>query len=458
MTSRQSDRRAARGPDAGTALARAAASRSSSGAPSAATARTGGWDVRALQRRRHALRARRRRLRGAGRPAGRRRRPPRPVAGAASRRPCPTVTGERPIDVDQTNTSVVVGRGARREVAAHASPTGRIRPWPRWPSSARSASTQMPTTYAVLTWTSPRGHTLPVAYVSRATSPRRATAGPGASTWCASLAEPRRRATPGRPTCPRGSGRLTAELHIALATPNHVFPRPMQSAGASRVQRWYDGAFAMLDQALHLPDPDVARGGQRAGRCDRRVLRRRLWATSTSWPARRSSTSTATCTSARSCAGARGWRSSTSTATRWRRRDGGLMHPAARDVAQMTRSLDHVGQVVLHHNPGPGPGADPRVDGRQPRRSSSTPTETRCRSSGMGFLLDERLLAGVRAGAGAARAGLRRATPAALDLRAAGDAHRDAARRAALTAAFQVAGREVHCNARWRILHGREKS
>ena len=56
----------------------------------------------------------------------------------------PDVSGERPITVDQTNTSVVVGEPRDRQVAAGRSPTSPSRRWPPWPSSARSVSTRCP--------------------------------------------------------------------------------------------------------------------------------------------------------------------------------------------------------------------------------------------------------------------------------------------------------------------------
>ena len=189
---------------------------------------------------------------------------------------------------------------------------------------------------------------------------------------------------------PARLGRLTAGLHIALATPNHVFPRPMQSAGASRVQRWYDGAFAMLEQALHLPDPDVSA-----------VVSARADAIAASFDAGLGDEQELAGTPVQHIHGDL----HVGQVLRWSgglavvdfdgnpvaASDGGLMHPPARDVAQLARSLDHVGQVVLHHNPGPRPRPDPQLDGREPRRLPGGYRNT-LQDSGMSFLLDERLL------------------------------------------------------------------
>lgn len=299
----------------------------------------------------------------------------------------PEASGERPIDVDQTNTSVVVGEALvvkwQRTVAD--------RPHPAMAALAQLGAVgfdEMPTTYAVLTWTSPRGHTLPVAYVSDYL-----TAARDGWTWCVdlvrSLAEPGER-DPWSSGLPQRLGRLTAALHIALATPNHVFPRPMQSAGASRVQRWYDGAFAMLEQALHLPDPAVAT-----------AVSARADAIAACFDEGLGDEHALAATPVQHIHGDL----HVGQVLRWSEglavvdfdgnpvaaTDGGLMHPAARDVAQMSRSLDHVGQVVLHHNPGLDPApirewmAGSRADYLDGYRNT-------LQESGMGFLLDERLL------------------------------------------------------------------
>ncbi len=184
------------------------------------------------------------------------------------------VGGERPLDVDQTNTSVVVGE---RYVVKWLRSVG-DRSHPAMAALAQLEAVgfaRTPSTYAVLTWTSPSGHTLPIAYVTDYLTGARTTGGRGAWTPCAPWPTGARAALPPE-DLPAELGVLTASLHAALATPSRVFPRPVHPAGPSRVQRWYDGAFAMLESALSVPDPEVAAAvGARAdaiGRCFDEVL------------------------------------------------------------------------------------------------------------------------------------------------------------------------------------------
>ena len=70
---------------------------------------------------------------------------------------------------------------------------------------------------------------------------------------------------------------------------------------------------------------------------------------------------------------------------------GGVMHPAARDVAQLIRSLDHVGQVVLHRNP-QLPTAPVRAWLGRCRGELLDAYRRSLQDKAMTFLLDERLL------------------------------------------------------------------
>ncbi|MDP9220472.1 MAG: aminoglycoside phosphotransferase [Actinomycetota bacterium] len=300
----------------------------------------------------------------------------------------PEVSDERAITVDQTNTSVVVGE--RVIVKWLRSVTDE--PQPSLAALAQLSAVgfdRMPVSYAVLTWTSPTGRVLPIAYVSEYL----AGAVDGWS-WCVDLVRAiaaRDRRDPWTADLPSRLGEVAAELHVALATPNHVFPRPMQTAGASRVQRWYDGAFAMLDQALQVEDPAA-----------RSVLTPRAAAIAACFD---------------DCLGAEDPLAGTPVQhihgdlhvgqiLRWEGAlaivdfDGnpvapagsGVMHPAARDVAQLIRSIDHVGQVVLHRNPGldAAPVHDWLGHSRDEFLDSYRKTLLH---NAMSFLLDERLLA-----------------------------------------------------------------
>jgi maltokinase len=163
----------------------------------------------------------------------------------------------------------------------------------------------------------------------------------------------------------------------------------MQTAGASRVQRWYDGAFAMLDEALHLPDSDVAA-----------VVSARASAIAATFDEVLGHDHALAATPVQHIHGDL----HVGQVLRWSgglavvdfdgnpvATDGGLMHPAARDVAQMSRSLDHVGQVVLHHHPAldPAPIREWLTSSRELFLASYRST---LQDSGMAFLLDESLL------------------------------------------------------------------
>jgi maltokinase len=299
----------------------------------------------------------------------------------------PAVAGERPIDVDQTNTSVVVGES----VVVKWLRTVTDRPHPAMSALAQLGAVgfaQTPTTYAVLTWTSPRGHTLPVAYLSEYL-----TAARDGWTWCVdlvrSLADGGERGA-WSADLPERVGRLTAGLHIALATPNHVFPRPVQTAGASRVQRWYDGAFAMLEEALDLPDAEAATAvSERAdaiSQCFDQVLGPDLELAGTPVQHIHGDLHVGQILRWSEGLAVVDFDGNPVAAS-----DGGLMHPAARDVAQMTCSLDHVGRVVLHHHPDLDPA--PVVAWMAGSRSAFLNAyRNTLQESGMSFLLDERLL------------------------------------------------------------------
>ncbi len=215
------------------------------------------------------------------------------------------------------------------------------------------------------------------------------TGGPGA--WISfAPGPPATRSDPWSADLAGRVGRLAAELHVALATPNHVFPRPVQPAGASRVQRWHDGAFGMLEQALQIPDPAIAP-----------VVARCAEAMSASFDDALGRDDQLAGTLVQHIHGDL----HVGQILRWRGglaivdfdgnpvapSGGGVMHPAARDVAQLIRSLDHVGQVVLHRSP-ELPAAPVRAWLDTCREEFLTAYRKTLQDSAMGSLLDERLL------------------------------------------------------------------
>jgi maltokinase len=299
----------------------------------------------------------------------------------------PDVNGERAITVDQTNLSVVVGERVIVKWLRSVSDD----PQPSLAALAQLSAVgfaPMPTAYAVLTWTSPTGRALPVAYVSE----HLADAQDG-WTWCVDLV--RARATgdtddPWSADLAARIGQLAAELHVALATPNHVFPRPVQPAGASRVQRWHDGAVAMLEQALQIPDPTIAtvvarcaetmseafddalgRDDQLAGTLVQHIHGDLHVGQILRWPG--------------------GLAIVDFDGNPVAPSGGGVMHPAARDVAQLIRSLDHVGQVVLYRSP-ELPSAPVREWLDTCREEFLAAYRKTLQNSAMSSLLDERLL------------------------------------------------------------------
>ena len=104
---------------------------------------------------------------------------------------------------------------------------------------------QMPAAYAVLTWTSPHGRALPVAYVNE-----HVAGAVDGWTWCVDLV---RALAAGDRTDP-----WTADFPARLArlAPSCTWPWPPRPTCSrircrwpepGRAQRWYDGAYAMLE-------------------------------------------------------------------------------------------------------------------------------------------------------------------------------------------------------------------
>jgi maltokinase len=299
----------------------------------------------------------------------------------------PEVAGEQPVTVDQTNLSVIVGDRVNVKWLRQV----RDDPQPSLAALAQLSAVgfaQMPTPYAVLTWTSPTGRVLPVAYVTE----HLANAEDGWS-WCVQLVRSLaagEEADPEVNDLPRRLGQLTADLHVALATPTHVFPRPIQPAGASRVQRWHDGAYAMLEQALLIKDPATAA-----------IVSRCAEAMTAAFDDMLADEDSLAGSPVQHIHGDL----HVGQILRWKDglaivdfdgnpvapSAGGVMHPAARDVAQLIRSLDHVGQVVLHRNPHL-PTAPVREWLGRCRDDLLDAYRRSLQDRAMAYLLDERLL------------------------------------------------------------------
>ena len=254
---------------------------------------------------------------------------------------------ERPMLVDQTHESVVVGDRAVVKWAVHAEPT----PAPVLIAHLRAAGFQdMPEPWGFVTWSDGSDQLLVASVVQYL---------PGASDgWTWAVADAAGFAARGGTLESAvddmaAVGRVVAAMHVAMATPTPVLDAPETVAEPAELLGWRDLALALLDEAIESVDgPEGARLAS---------LRPQI---------------------AEVMAGL-GAIDETSTipvhgdlhvgqVLRW---DGGLAlgdfdgnpvlpvaarlsaQPAARDVAGMLQSIDHVGRVVQR-----------RADGAVPER------------------------------------------------------------------------------------------
>jgi maltokinase len=258
--------------------------------------------------------------------------------------PPPAVRGEHPIDVDQTNRSVVVGD-------PEIGPAVVVKWWPRLTDADHPAPRLLthlaevgyagvPAGHGLLLWTSPGGRTVPCAMVSAHL--------PGAVdgwTWCVAAAEREIEEGPYGPGFPATLGRLVAGLHLALATPSSVVAEPVARVGADDVAGWHRAALERLDLATELAGGEALAGsGVAEALAERRdamtaVLDRLLEVDGTTVQQTHADLHVGQLLR---------WSAGTAVVDF----DGNpvvpaaALQPAARDVAQMLRSLDHVARVA----------------------------------------------------------------------------------------------------------------
>jgi maltokinase len=155
---------------------------------------------------------------------------------------------ERPIGVDQTHESVVVGERAILKWFR------RVGPGPSRASLlvrhlAEVGYTGIPAPLGSLDWRSPAGLELTLAHGDAYL--------PGARDgweWCVERAEA------GDASVGTALGELVAGLHRALASPSSVIEHPVGSAGREDVGRWQAEAVATFDEAVALtPSTELAR-------------------------------------------------------------------------------------------------------------------------------------------------------------------------------------------------------
>ncbi|ART68504.1 aminoglycoside phosphotransferase [Mycobacterium dioxanotrophicus] len=153
-----------------------------------------------------------------------------------------SATGERPITVDQTNESVIVGDDAIVKWATHLDDGPH--PAPRRITALRAAGfAGMPVPLGLVTWCSPRGEQTLVATIDEYL--------PGAVdgwTWAVELVTAAAQDAVARPpliAAVAEVGRLVADMHTALAGTASV-------ADAAQARAWRDAAFETLETAVAL--------------------------------------------------------------------------------------------------------------------------------------------------------------------------------------------------------------
>jgi maltokinase len=205
----------------------------------------------------------------------------------------------------------------------------------------------VPRSYGLLVWNSPDGRTLPCAMAVAHL--------PGAVdgwTWCVQAAEREIEEGPWGPGFPARLGRLVAGLHLALATPSGVLPDPVHRVDRQVIQGWHAEARDRLDQAVQQAvGPALAGTGSPVSGVAEALAERRQAMAGTLEELLEVDSTLVQPVHADLHVG---------QVLRWR---GGLAmvdfdgnpvvapagdaaQPAARDVAQMLRSIDHVARVV----------------------------------------------------------------------------------------------------------------
>jgi maltokinase len=177
--------------------------------------------------------------------------------------PPPEATGERVVEADRTNRSVVVGE---RVVVKWVRQLNDIE-HPATLTLAHLAEVRflgVPVTHGMLTWRAPSGREIPLA-VATAYLPR---ARDGWA-WGPDLVEQKLGARETRGVAdaaglglmtgsipltdswiddfPARVGRLAAKLHMALAAPSKVLTEPLQYAGPHTVRSWHEAAVRRLE-------------------------------------------------------------------------------------------------------------------------------------------------------------------------------------------------------------------
>lgn len=252
------------------------------------------------------------------------------------------VDAERPMLVDQTHESVVVAERAVVKWAVHAEPTPASVLVPHLSEAGFAA---MPGPWGFVTWQDPSDpHAEPGVLVASVMDYL-----PEASDgWAWAVQDVGRWATGavdlGVALGPMEAlGVLVADLHVALATPTSVIPQPTTTADVAEVSRWRSLAEVLLSEAVELVDGPE---GERLA-----AVRNRVAATLATLDAA-AGTVTMPVHGDLHVGQVLRWRDGYAVGDF----DGNPVlpvperlrpQPAARDVAGMLQSLDHVGRVVV---------------------------------------------------------------------------------------------------------------
>ena len=246
--------------------------------------------------------------------------------------PLEQARGERPIEVDQSNESIVVGGVAVVKRSVWMSP-GNERPSTLPAHLVATGFREMPAPLGNASWEHPDG-LAPLASIT--------TYLPGARDgwdWYVELLDRLLDGVAVDAIEPAAAlGAIAARLHAALATPTDVVPAPSATAGTDLIDGWRRDAEADLDAALSSVGGDA--GGQlgRSGERIRAELEEICGDETITIPIHGDL--------------------HVGQFLRWPEgiavsdldgdplRPGGLMGSPARDVASLVQSLDHVGRIV----------------------------------------------------------------------------------------------------------------
>ena len=155
---------------------------------------------------------------------------------------------ERAMEVDQTHESVIVGGTAVVKWSVHAEPT----PAPQLVSHLAAAGfTQMPQPWGFVTWADDQQQALVASVMGYL---------PGASdgwTWAVNDAgdfAARSGALDAAVEAFDVIGAVIADLHVAFATPTEVMVAPEQTVDVGEVEQWHQLALSLLDEAVASVD------------------------------------------------------------------------------------------------------------------------------------------------------------------------------------------------------------